>query len=1007
MNQIRSNDNLKSRITDNLDLIFVPIFVILSIIFILVPPYNQSPLRIIFALPLLLFMPGYMFIAAMFPKRGELGAIERFTLSIGLSIAITVFDGFGLNYTRWGFRPNSITISLSIIIGFLFMITIIQRWRYGKEGYSFSLVDISSFYNTLKNKETETGPDYDPALEKMLIKTMIIAILIVTAMLLYAKVTQEPEKFTALYILGANGKAEDYTTEVSIGEPSTILVGVEDYEHAYVNYSLIVNLGGINLTREEINLGHGEKWLKNVTFIPELTSSIAFAGANKSKLEFQLLKDNVSYRSVHLLVNTNLDSAKFAQLPRIVNGDMETNEGWKFFASSQDITGNFRNSIDYSSRFARIDFNSNSSNNSNNTDNFNNSNNFNNFYKTQSFGKISQNISTNGSARGIISFDIWDFSPNISYYATKQVLLDEKVIWQSNLGVINNTWAHVEVPVLLSGNNTLSFGIYSNYKVDVNATVLFDNVDLKPFGLTKEDIRIRPVRESYQFNFDIRGEPHEIKRSMIFDGYNFPGFKYDIDGNKSYEELILNFSNIDQSSGLIDRGNATYIARANGSEINLMGTNFKILGKEIPLNLSRKIDIPGSGKVSLDETLKFGGDYSISVSLISSKGDSAMLSLKKAGSILDSRLVKTGGIYEYRKITGKLQVTVFKTRIESIIGESINLADMELYSDEVIKLDPNSTYGDFEVTNISSDELIFKNSYPVEIKDRTVILAGSMGFLRSGELLYPYATGVSPRGAPQYTNSDGWMNINGFNYPGFYLSDDTSFEELRMYFTRSGFVEAGNAEYITRVNSGKMSFLGNNYELIYPDRPGYISNIQNQSQIQLGENEKKAFEGYNIYFQKIDDNSITLWVRKLNTKNQEELLKKALDSNRSIYSDINYFILTGRDNNLMKSNTLYIGDSFEYWEEFRIDKDHKKIAGRLESINNSTIELSIRSYEIPFEISPGKRYGEFEVNSISNNSITLKNVEPLSFERGTEVPILGGVLKIRTSTSEFLAYPEK
>ena len=251
-----------------------------------------------------------MFIAAMFPKRGELSAIERFTLSIGLSIAITVFDGFGLNYTPWGFRPNSITISLSIIIMLLLWITLIKRRKYGKESYSFSVEDIRSFYNILKNKENEAGPDHDPALEKMLIKTMIIAILIVSAVVIYAKVTQEPEKFTALYILGENGKAENYPTKSVVGEPSTILVGVENNEHAHVNYTLIVKLGGIDLTKEDIHLEHGEKWLNNVTFIPELTSSIAFAGANKSKLEFQLLKDNVAIQISASLVNTSLDSVQ-------------------------------------------------------------------------------------------------------------------------------------------------------------------------------------------------------------------------------------------------------------------------------------------------------------------------------------------------------------------------------------------------------------------------------------------------------------------------------------------------------------------------------------------------------------------------------------------------------------------------------------------------------------------------------------------------------------------------
>ncbi|GFO96776.1 hypothetical protein ig2599ANME_0966, partial [groundwater metagenome] len=212
---------------DALDLKLAVILIALSIIFILIPPFNQTFLRIILALPLLLFLPGYLFIAAMFPRRGELTPIERFTLSIGISIAITVFDGFALNYTPWGFRPNSIVLSLSIIMGILLIVAYYQRWRHGEAAYDFSFRDITSFYRTLRSKETETGPDYDPALEKTLIKTMVIAILLVSAMLIYAKVTTEPEKFTALYILGANGKAENYPAEVRIGEASTIMVGVE------------------------------------------------------------------------------------------------------------------------------------------------------------------------------------------------------------------------------------------------------------------------------------------------------------------------------------------------------------------------------------------------------------------------------------------------------------------------------------------------------------------------------------------------------------------------------------------------------------------------------------------------------------------------------------------------------------------------------------------------------------------------------------------------------------
>ncbi|MDL5501892.1 MAG: DUF1616 domain-containing protein, partial [Candidatus Methanoperedens sp.] len=337
MKKIRIIEYLKNRLINNLDLIFIPILVILAITFVLIPPFNQGFLRIIFALPLLLFLPGYMLIAVLFPKRGELSSIERFTFSIGFSIAITVFDGFGLNNTRWGFRSYSITISLSLIVGILFILTFIRRWRYGKESYGFTFSDIRSFFYTFKNKEPETGQDH--ALEKMLIKTMIISILIVSAMLIYEKVTTEPEKFTSLYILGAKGEAQNYLTEVRIGEPYTILVEVENHEYTPVNYTLMVNFGGKILKEYPVSLDHDSKWLNNLTFIPELTSSIA--SGNKTKLEFDLFKDNKSYRSVHLMVNTNLDSVKFSELPNLINGNMESDEGWLFFGSSPDIKGSY------------------------------------------------------------------------------------------------------------------------------------------------------------------------------------------------------------------------------------------------------------------------------------------------------------------------------------------------------------------------------------------------------------------------------------------------------------------------------------------------------------------------------------------------------------------------------------------------------------------------------------------------------------------------------------------
>ena len=70
------------------DLALVIILTLSCIPFVLAPPLNETPIRIILGLLLVLFLPGYSLIAALFPRRGDLDGIERIALSFGLSIAI-------------------------------------------------------------------------------------------------------------------------------------------------------------------------------------------------------------------------------------------------------------------------------------------------------------------------------------------------------------------------------------------------------------------------------------------------------------------------------------------------------------------------------------------------------------------------------------------------------------------------------------------------------------------------------------------------------------------------------------------------------------------------------------------------------------------------------------------------------------------------------------------------------------------------------------------------------
>ena len=109
------------------DLIFIVAFVILSVVIITVPPLNATPIRAVVGFPLVLFLPGYSLVSALFPGRDELDALERIALSIGLSICVVVFVGLGLNYTPWGIRLGPVLLALSAFTLVMTAVSAVRR----------------------------------------------------------------------------------------------------------------------------------------------------------------------------------------------------------------------------------------------------------------------------------------------------------------------------------------------------------------------------------------------------------------------------------------------------------------------------------------------------------------------------------------------------------------------------------------------------------------------------------------------------------------------------------------------------------------------------------------------------------------------------------------------------------------------------------------------------------------------------------------------------------------
>ena len=104
------------------------IFITLScMLFVLIPPLNETPVRVVLGLLLVLFLPGYSLIAALFPRKDDLDGIERIALSFGLSIAVVPLLGLALNYTPFGIRLVPILVVLSVFTVSLAVVACVRR----------------------------------------------------------------------------------------------------------------------------------------------------------------------------------------------------------------------------------------------------------------------------------------------------------------------------------------------------------------------------------------------------------------------------------------------------------------------------------------------------------------------------------------------------------------------------------------------------------------------------------------------------------------------------------------------------------------------------------------------------------------------------------------------------------------------------------------------------------------------------------------------------------------
>jgi uncharacterized membrane protein len=282
----------------NSDLIAICILTLITLVIVNIPILGVAFFRWIFALVLLVFSPGYILLAALFPGKKDLGVIERTALSVGLSVVVVGLIGLFLSYSGLGISLEPICVSITVFVGICSFISYRRRMQLPRsESLSVSFRHLSADVRSV------FFASHDSRNEKIVGLVLIALILLSSTIIAYLiLVPSEGEHFTEFYILSPQGKIGGYPTNLFVGRPQEYTVGISNHESTPMNYQMVVKLSGnatnTTLYKTNITLANGQTLQQTVNVTP-------LSPGTNMKLDFLLLTNASTspYREVYLWTN--------------------------------------------------------------------------------------------------------------------------------------------------------------------------------------------------------------------------------------------------------------------------------------------------------------------------------------------------------------------------------------------------------------------------------------------------------------------------------------------------------------------------------------------------------------------------------------------------------------------------------------------------------------------------------------------------------------------------------
>lgn len=278
-----------------LDLYLIILVSVLMIVLTYTPFFSDSIFRAALAFPVTLFAPGYAMVAAMFPRKKEMGNIARMTMSVALSIIIVPLIGMALNYTPLGVRLDPILVCVTVFTIACSLVAMRSRFKVPEDELHFP-----ELLNTARALLWGDKGSVDKAFGIAIVVALLLSAGTISYLVL---VPGQGDQYTEFYLLGPEHITSGYPSDFLPGSQQPVIICIANHEKREMTYDIHVQLKDNNtttlLSTEHVVLGDNQTWEKTAQIKPDRMGS-------RMKLDFLLFADGnmaVPYQECRLWIN--------------------------------------------------------------------------------------------------------------------------------------------------------------------------------------------------------------------------------------------------------------------------------------------------------------------------------------------------------------------------------------------------------------------------------------------------------------------------------------------------------------------------------------------------------------------------------------------------------------------------------------------------------------------------------------------------------------------------------